>query len=111
MGSTLGPKAIRQIEEIARRVLGETRNEGGHRARYTGPSNVKNIFLAKTTTAHAVGATKRVQIYSGLPGATTAASTSVDAYNYFADMAASQWVVIGKINGGFLLIAGNPCST
>jgi hypothetical protein len=42
MGATLGPKAVQQMEEIARRVLSGVRNTGGHRARWMGRGSGRN---------------------------------------------------------------------
>jgi hypothetical protein len=108
MGATLGPKAVRQIEEIARRVLGETRNEGGHRARYTGPPINVGLILAKTTTTHSSGSTKPVQRYTGISSPTTM-GPEVDAKNFFSDLTSGHWVLIAPVNGAYVLVAADPC--
>lgn len=111
MGSTLGPQAVREVAEIVRRVLGEVQNPGGERARYTGPPPSLGLILAKTTTTHSHGATKPVQRYKGSPSTEVTVGSPVDAYNYFADLTSGHWCIIAPINGTYLLVMADPCST
>lgn len=101
-----------QLREVVRRVLSEERNtnpEGGH---YTSPNIPPAIWLAKTTTVHTSGTSKPIQFYKGAHPSTVVTSTStVNAYNYFGTVAQGNWVMASKVNGGWVLIAGDPCST
>lgn len=110
MGSTLGPKAVREMEEIARRVLRENRNEGGHRARYQQAPVHNTAWMAKTTTTHAVGATKRVQRYTGPATTLVLSGTEVDAHNFFSDLTSGTICIIQPINGYFVISAADPCT-
>lgn len=64
------------------------------------------LRLAKTDAAHAKSASGTVSIYTGAAGAETDTLDDATAFNKFAALATTKWVVIARIDGDEYLIAG-----
>jgi hypothetical protein len=72
------------------------------------------ILLGKTTTAHAKDATETINLY-GVKGDTLGSenlvknandvTTTIEAYNRFADVATDMWVLCFPVSTGYELIA------
>lgn len=71
-------------------------------ASFTDPG--RKIHLAKTTTEHATGATRDVDIYVGTKGAEINSGQTVPAYNRIADFDDNEWVYIHWIGDGWEIL-------
>lgn len=99
---TLGDQALRQVQEVVRRVL---REREGHGTRPTSRVvQTETRWKVKTDAAHAKGASGTVSIYSGPKGSETDTGRDIEnVYNTFADLGAGKWAFVEFIDGGWEL--------
>jgi hypothetical protein len=104
----IGPNLAGKLREVITRVGGMPDGSGddGNQPLPRTMLPVGNVhYLCKTSGAWTKGTSATLTIYAGTPGSETSTSDSVGAYNKFSDVAADKWVMVGRANGGWYLIA------
>jgi hypothetical protein len=105
-GVTFTHDAAQAIADTVRTVQGGNRGQSGIKG--SGSAYASPHYLSKTTAVWNSGSSRALTIYVGTPGS-EAASTgdTVEAWNKTGgDVAANEWVLLGRANGTFYLLGG-----
>jgi hypothetical protein len=99
----------RDAQRIANAVMAHERR-GRKQPPITYPTVIASapaFKLGRTNSSWGKGASKTITIYSGTPLSETPVTPTetVTAYNKFADIAASRWVMLGQLDGNWYVIA------